>query len=349
MNTRAARPGRQGWRQHQPDDQRNQNDFKPVAFSPIRAVPSSGRWAWPSTRRTTPGSPATSAARSPRSGPAAPSPAYHLPKTVHPWSEASTVRPGLRAGFATPRVWLLCGADTAACPPGSSAGTILSPKLGFQSAAFQHFTSIQVDQSGNIWLSNNWSKLNPPTGGVGIAEIVGAATPVCTPLTPVPVRPSSSTATACARQTATPLAARPACFFCSPDRRRGQCQPSPAALVIFLNSRPRRVLAVAASWPRFCHVQKRYCLALGWLLPGRERFLPAIKLALYLGESKDLVPALGVSSCSWAAKTVSGDVLRCLGKCARWFRASGSPGQHRRSRWLGIGKERPPPHQLTPS
>jgi hypothetical protein len=111
------------------------------------------------------------------------------------------------AGFGTPRVWLLCGADTAACPPGSSTGTILSPKLGFQSAAFQHFTSIQVDQSGNIWLSNNWSTLNPPTGGVGIAEIVGAATPVCTPLTPVPVRPSSSTATACARQTATPLAA----------------------------------------------------------------------------------------------------------------------------------------------
>lgn len=101
------------------------------------------------------------------------------------------------ADFGTPRVWLLCGADTAACPPGSSTGTILSPKLGIQSAAFQHFTSIQIDQSGNIWLSNNWSKLNPPTGGVGIAEIVGAATPVCTPLT----------ATACPRQTATPVAA----------------------------------------------------------------------------------------------------------------------------------------------
>ena len=60
-----------------------------------------------------------------------------------------------------------------------------------------------------------------------------------------------------------------------------------------------------------------------WLLAGSYQegrgFLPAIKLALYLGESKDLVPALGVSSCSWAAKTVPGDVLRCLGKCARWF------------------------------
>ena len=157
-------------------------DFKPVAFSPIQSSSFSGRWAWPSTRRTTPGSPATSAARSPRSGPAAPSPAYiTCPRRFFPGRRPSTGPTGFWvAGFATPRVWLLCGADTAACPPGSSTGTILSPKLGFQSAAFQHFTSIQVDQSGNIWLSNNWSKLNPPTGGVGIAEIVGAATPVCT-------------------------------------------------------------------------------------------------------------------------------------------------------------------------
>jgi hypothetical protein len=59
------------------------------------------------------------------------------------------------------------------------------------------------------WLSNNWSTLNPPAGGTGIAEIVGAATPVCTPLAPVPVRPSTSTATVCPRQAATPLAAGP--------------------------------------------------------------------------------------------------------------------------------------------
>ena len=47
-----------------------------------------------------------------------------------------------------------------------------------------------------------WAVRNPTR------EIIGAATPVCTPLTPVPVRPSSSsTATACAQQTAMPLAA----------------------------------------------------------------------------------------------------------------------------------------------
>ena len=186
-------------------------DFKPVAFSPIQS--SSFKWplglAIDSKNNAWVTSYFSSAVTEIRSSGAVAG-VYHLPKTVLPWSEAIDGSDRVWvAGFGTPRVWLLCGADTAACPPGPSTGTILSPELGFQNAAFQHFTSIQVDQSGNIWLSNNWSKLNPPTAGVGIAEIVGAATPVCTPLTPVPVRPSSSTATACARQTATPLAAGP--------------------------------------------------------------------------------------------------------------------------------------------
>jgi len=133
---------------------------------------------------------------------------YRLAKTVLPWSDAIDGSDRVWvAGFGTPRVWLLCGTDTTACPPGSSAGTILSPKQGFQSAAFQHFTSIQIDQSGNIWLSNNWSQLYPPAGGTGIDEMIGLATPVCTPLTPLPVRPSTATATACPPQTAAHLPA----------------------------------------------------------------------------------------------------------------------------------------------
>ena len=110
---------------------------------------------------------------------------YKLPHGTLPWSEAIDGSGCVWvAGFAIPHVWLLCGADTAACPSGSSTGTILFPKLGFQNAAFQHFTSIQLDQPGNIWLSNNWSQLYPPVGGTGIDEIVGVATPVCTPLAP---------------------------------------------------------------------------------------------------------------------------------------------------------------------
>jgi hypothetical protein len=104
-------------------------------------------------------------------------------------------------------VLLLCGVKTAACPPGSKTGTFLSPRVGFRSKAFQHFTSIQFDQSGNVWLSNNWSKLVPPVGGTGIAEIVGAATPVCAPLQPLPVQPSSASDDSCRQQTAASLPA----------------------------------------------------------------------------------------------------------------------------------------------
>jgi hypothetical protein len=51
-------------------------------------------------------------------------------------------------------------------------------------------TSTQIDQSGNVWLSNNLSKLVPPTGGTSVVEFIGVATPVCTPLLALPERPS---------------------------------------------------------------------------------------------------------------------------------------------------------------
>jgi hypothetical protein len=123
---------------------------------------------------------------------------FKLPDGTLPWSEAVDGSDRVWvAGFGHPAVWLLCGTTTDACPPGSSTGTILSPPDGLRSPAFQHFTSIQIDQSGNVWLSNNWSNLVPPVGGTGIAEIVGAATPVCTPLSPVPVKPTAASNPAC--------------------------------------------------------------------------------------------------------------------------------------------------------
>jgi hypothetical protein len=133
---------------------------------------------------------------------------YGLPRGTLPWSQAVDGSDRVWvAGFARGDVWLLCGVNTGACPPGSSTGTVLSPRLGFRSKAFQHFTSIQLDQAGNVWLSNNWSQLVPPVGGTGIAEVIGAATPVCAPLTPLPARPSSASATACPVQTAAALPA----------------------------------------------------------------------------------------------------------------------------------------------
>jgi hypothetical protein len=134
--------------------------------------------------------------------------AYKLPHGTIPWANAVDGSDRVWvAGFANPAVWLLCGVQTSACPPNSTTGAIVSPRLGFRSKAFEHFTSVQIDQAGNVWLSNNWSQLVPPVGGTGIAEMVGIATPVCAPLTPLPARPSSSSATACPPQTAAALPA----------------------------------------------------------------------------------------------------------------------------------------------
>ncbi len=118
-----------------------------------------------------------------------------LPGPFFPWSDAvdGSGRVWV-AGFSKPGVWLICGTNAASCPKGSRTGTLLSPKSGFRSSAMQHFTSIQIDSSGNVWLSNNWSKIL--TGGDGIVELIGMATPVCTPLIGLPIRPKMTTSCA---------------------------------------------------------------------------------------------------------------------------------------------------------
>ncbi|GAB1331476.1 LysM peptidoglycan-binding domain-containing protein [Streptomyces sennicomposti] len=124
---------------------------------------------------------------------------YELPEKTLPWSVAVDGSDRVWvAGFGTPGVWTLCGVDTTVCPPGSTTGTLLSPRQGFRNKALQHLTAVQIDQSGNVWLANNWSRLVPPTGGTGLVELIGLATPVCTPLTPLPVRPSAASPVPCA-------------------------------------------------------------------------------------------------------------------------------------------------------
>jgi streptogramin lyase len=139
-------------------------------------------------------------------------------------------------GFARPSVRLLCGADTSACPPGSVTGTELSPQRGFRSKAFQHLTAGQIDQSGNVWVNNNWTTIKPPTGGVGMDQIVGIATPVCAPLTPLPQQPSAASDTPCPQQTAASLPA-------SLEKGSGG---TPAWVWIAIGAGAAAVLAVAA-------------------------------------------------------------------------------------------------------
>ncbi|MGW0766123.1 NHL repeat-containing protein [Streptomyces sp. NPDC002676] len=129
---------------------------------------------------------------------------HKLPTTIAPWSVAIDGSDRVWvAGFGAPSVSVLCGVNTSACPPGSSTGSVLSPPDGYRSNSIQHLTAVQLDQSGNVWLANNWSKLVPPTGGNGLVELIGVATPVCTPLQPLPARPASTSTTACPIQTST--------------------------------------------------------------------------------------------------------------------------------------------------
>ncbi len=94
------------------------------------------------------------------------------------------------ASFPGATLTELCGANTAACPPGVKTGQAISPaRRGFSNGGLEHLTAVQVDESGNVWVANNWSKLKPITGGNGLVEFIGLAGPVKTPLVGPPQRP----------------------------------------------------------------------------------------------------------------------------------------------------------------
>jgi streptogramin lyase len=85
---------------------------------------------------------------------------------------------------------LLAGYNTAGHPPGTKAGDVIHI---FQSGTIQMVTDVSIDPAGNVWVANNWNKLeaaagpNPagPTstwgGGSGFTVIYGVAAPVKPP------------------------------------------------------------------------------------------------------------------------------------------------------------------------
>ena len=76
------------------------------------------------------------------------------------------------------------------CPPGAKTGDAISPRqTGFLTDAGLQLTAVQVDQSGNVWLANNWRRVAPTVGGDGLVELIGAAPPVATPMIGPPVAP----------------------------------------------------------------------------------------------------------------------------------------------------------------
>jgi hypothetical protein len=116
------------------------------------------------------------------------------PSLLGPWGVAVDGRDNVWvAGFNGSTLTQLCGQDTDGCPPGKSTGDTISPhKTGFTSRGLQHLTAVQIDQSGNVWVANNWStgsSLSQFVGGNGLVEFVGLAAPVKTPLIGPPEQP----------------------------------------------------------------------------------------------------------------------------------------------------------------
>jgi len=63
----------------------------------------------------------------------------------------------------------------------NSAGTLLSPAGGFSGGAQNYPLSIAVDGSGDVWLPGT----GPGANGATVVELIGIATPVVTPISPV--------------------------------------------------------------------------------------------------------------------------------------------------------------------
>lgn len=96
------------------------------------------------------------------------------------------------ANFTKGGVSHFCGAREGSCPSGVIAGDALSPdSTGYHSDLLDRNTAIEVDSSGNVWLTNNWKDLPVQTDPVGDAMVVyiGLASPVKAPLIGPPEQP----------------------------------------------------------------------------------------------------------------------------------------------------------------
>lgn len=83
---------------------------------------------------------------------------------------------------ATPRVSEICG-KRGNCPRGLAPGKTITPGSGYRSTLLQRLTGLGIDESGNLWVLDNWRRIpfqtNP--GGDGAVEFVGLAGPAKAP------------------------------------------------------------------------------------------------------------------------------------------------------------------------
>jgi hypothetical protein len=116
---------------------------------------------------------------------------YRAPSLGGPWGVAIDGDDNVWvASFPDQKLTQLCGRRVANCPPGTRTGQPISPPLaGYTNGGLQHLTAVQIDQSGNVWVANNWENIVPTVGGDGLVEFIGAAAPVATPLIGPPRAP----------------------------------------------------------------------------------------------------------------------------------------------------------------
>jgi hypothetical protein len=98
------------------------------------------------------------------------------------------------SNFNTPSspIVQLCGVRTENCPPGFKTGDQISPPGGYVGGGLQMQVDIDIDPSGNVWVTNNWQDidscigtpseaLSTRCGGQGVVVFYGMAKPVRTP------------------------------------------------------------------------------------------------------------------------------------------------------------------------
>lgn len=88
------------------------------------------------------------------------------------------------ANFQGKAVSQLCGAAPQNCPPGFETGDPISPDGGYFFDGLKRNTAVQIDPSGNVWLTNNWEIIADPEnpGGHELVVFIGLAKPIQTPL-----------------------------------------------------------------------------------------------------------------------------------------------------------------------
>jgi len=94
------------------------------------------------------------------------------------------------ASFSGERLSHLCGARASTCPSGRT-GHPISGDEGSPFDGLQRNTGVQVDPSGNVWLTNNWIKFPVQIDpfGDGLVVYLGVAEPVQAPLIGTPEKP----------------------------------------------------------------------------------------------------------------------------------------------------------------